>query len=168
MESSSSSPMLVLITSGDCGYCKSFKKVWPEISEAVRGMGVRIEHVMIPTMSSHVDTKVYPADLDSYRFWFPMLLLVSGTTWNRALVNRDTKLNAIMLNAVPTDNGGVRPGGTTKMDTEGITGWIQSNMSKLVSASVVPLHPAAPSGSRSLLTNKSSVCKLKVKPKRNK
>ena len=144
-----SKPVLVVITAGNCGHCRNLKQVWPDIQQAIEGTGlVRVVNIPLEMMSSPIDTNVYPSDLKTYKLWFPMFLLVSGSTWNEAMSNTQAEvpLQAKVM------SGEVRPDGRIQISSnpvyplnkENIINWIRATIPDLPSSDLKPIIPGMP------------------------
>lgn len=133
-----SSPVVVFITADNCGHCRTLKEKLPDIEAALIGLGgVRIVKVPLPSIGSQIDTSRYPAGLNNYLKWFPMILLIPGAKWDQAMSNTksNTDLSAFIMNGT-MENGSPKHGGSSySLDKSGIIAWVSSHLSSLPSSS---------------------------------
>lgn len=161
-------PVLVLITADNCGFCKQLKQQWANIKREILNLNVRVVEINLPTMSTRIDSNLYPKDLQNYQGWYPMLLLISGNIWNVAMVNKNnTKLDAQVMNGEWVDGTSLRPVQIHRNDKEGITAWISDALSKVNNATLISIHGNR-NENKTVLTpqGKGNVCRLNIKPKR--
>jgi len=116
-----SEPIIVFYKSEKCGYCTSLSKIWdkPEsnsgksIVSAIKEKypNMRFFTVQCKEMDGKFDENTIPKDLLRYGKWFPMILLIPGNLWDRAMSklgpNNDVKLfdGIQIMNALWKDNG---------------------------------------------------------------
>lgn len=129
----SSRGVLILISAKTCGHCKRlYDSYWPEITSEVKSLGgIEIVEIKLETTSSPLDTTKYPAGLNKYLRWYPMLLLVPTANYQQALRDKDTKIDGYILNGKLTDTGVadfVNAG--YSMDKAGIMKWINDTLAK--------------------------------------
>jgi hypothetical protein len=92
------------------------------VTSAIRKMVPKIRFAIVasPDLRGHFDENLFPKDLQRYSGWFPMILLIPGPIWDKAMANLGPK-NPIKL------EGGIKVfnGEITKRD--GIITLVQKN-----------------------------------------
>lgn len=91
--------ILVVITANNCGACKLFK---PKLEDARKEIEERVVlvHIALSDMNTSTIPSTYPKDLNNYRRWYPMLILINRNIWNNAMNAIDDgsiKLNGLIL-----------------------------------------------------------------------
>ncbi len=130
----SSKPILLLITATNCSACVSFKEhVWGEAKQKIESLGtVELKQIDLPSTNSQLPQSL-PADVKRYVGWFPTLILVSSSSWNRGGNSKlDAEVfNGSFVNDVITHGRGNAPYGT---NTKGVLDWLSACQQKPIFA----------------------------------
>jgi hypothetical protein len=108
-------PVVVLYKSNQCGHCTRLSTIWdnpPGKGEdscvsAMRKVypKIRFYTLTVKENNGKFDENTAPKDLFRYRFWFPMILLVPGKTWDAAMAQLGPKNNVRIQDGVQIMNG---------------------------------------------------------------
>jgi hypothetical protein len=130
-----SQPVFILLTAKGCGHCTKLYEIWPSIKSKIEGLPNKITIVEIRQegTQANINPSIYPKDLETYRKWFPMILLVNGSVWNKAMsnlgVNNDVKLNAAIMNGKMGEKGPEFKSQYGKIDPDSVAKFITETLS---------------------------------------
>lgn len=120
------SAVLVVIKADTCGHCKRLTPLLPEIFKNVKKEFPDVEIQLIEMKSmdrKDFDTKKYPQGLMKYLVWFPMILLIPTSTWEK---NGDME-KGVQIMSGKWDNNKIVPDKDNMynfMDSEQFNKWI--------------------------------------------
>lgn len=102
-----SEPVLVLYKSETCFHCTKLTSIWPSVTAAVAKEfpKMRVFVISAKDQQGKFDENVAPKDLIRYGKWFPMLLLVPGRLWDRAMSNLGPTNSVQLKEGVQVMNG---------------------------------------------------------------
>ena len=150
-----SKPVLLLVTASDCGACHGYipfweKDVFPTLNEL---KGIRIERLKMLNMGSlpsvmilsNETTVETPRDLSKFLRWYPMLIVITGETWDAALIDKNAKLRGAPFNGVFVEGEGAIPiSNKVAMNAENIMSWMKGhNIAFSIPSPPMPYSPPA-------------------------
>ncbi len=104
-------PVLILISSEDCGWCKKFAPEWEKLKQKLNGKARFV------SFRKRTIAESLPAALSEYAGWLPMIILTSAAEYNKYFTSDDRvisntgKMRATRFNAIE-EEGKVRPAST--------------------------------------------------------
>lgn len=120
---------LIIVSAKTCSHCVSFyRDTYPSLIGDLKG--VEVVEIKLENTSTPLDTSKYPASLAKYLRWFPMLILVPTANYRQAQQNRDTKIEAFIMNGRTTDTGAEFANEGYGMDKASIQRWISNTLAK--------------------------------------
>lgn len=115
MPSSNPEPTVVLYKSNQCRHCKALSNIWDKapnknedsVTAALKKIypNIRFYIVTADDNSGKFDPNTAPTDLHRYSKWFPMILLVPGPVWDKAMEKLGPKNTAKLVDGVQIMNG---------------------------------------------------------------
>ena len=117
----SKKPVFVIVTSGSCGHCKTYKeKQRVELVNRIKSEG-KVNLIEIDLPGSRVEIKPeYHPDLTRYIAFFPQFLLFTGESWD----NKSGRLEGVSINGEMINDKIELINKPTKSDTNFILNWI--------------------------------------------
>jgi len=124
--------VLAVVSSKQCRHCMDFyRDTWPELSSELKNIsGIEVVEIKLETLSSPLDTSKYPSGLSKYLKWFPMLILVPTASYQQGLLNKDAKINPVIMNGKANDSGVEYSNEGYRMDKASILRWINTSLEK--------------------------------------
>lgn len=130
-----SDPVIVFYKSLTCGPCAALSAVWnnppkaggDSVCTSFRRIypNIRIIEVACKDMNGEFDVNAYPKDLRRFAVWFPMIILIPGPSWDKAMSklgprNDVTLDGAQPMNELYDETGRMIPGNkyNTSITTE--------------------------------------------------
>ena len=98
-------PVLVVVTSDDCGHCATFKRlIWDSLkSKLLSNNNIHLIEISIPRMKTPPGPH-YPADLNRWIEWYPTILMFTPKSWNTAMTYKSHPLEGVIFNGKLVDN----------------------------------------------------------------
>lgn len=110
-----SEPVVVLYKSNACRHCIALSNIWDKppskdedsVMTAMRKVYPKIRFFIVSTKdnSGKFDENTAPKDLFRYAKWYPMILLVPGTLWDKAMSKLGPKNDVQIVEGVQVMNG---------------------------------------------------------------
>lgn len=135
--------VLVVVTSEDCGACKSFKSngIYDKLIKDAQTSGiVRVVEIVKKKMGDTIEPP-YPTQLNKIAIWYPTFLLVNGKAWNEKFSNnKNSDLPIEIFNGVLKDGNASFSENRIGMDKvlSWVTEHIDSNPKFSVSTNTIP------------------------------
>lgn len=138
-------PVFVLITANTCRHCIDFKnKHWNGVREYLDSKRIRYFDYAVPNMGERNALTVHhpkaPLHVRTKITFYPTLMLVDGTSWERAAANpnNDIPLLAEVYGAEMSPTGRYMPAGAAPITVDSVIQWIENCRNKATFASTSP------------------------------
>jgi hypothetical protein len=123
------SGVLVVIKADTCGHCQRLTPLLPDTFKAVKKEypDINIQLIEMKSMSKNdFDTKKYPQGLKEYLVWFPMILLIPTSTWEKG---GEMRKGVQIMNAKRNNSGEiVQSLNCNFMNKDSFVKWIKESM----------------------------------------
>lgn len=135
---------LVAIKAGNCGACTRFKAT--EQVSAYAAIRKEFPYVDIidfelPSMNTPPSAmSQFPVDINRYRSWYPMFIIMPFDTWNNAMINKNAHLNNVSIFNGKLTNDKLEMVASYPMNAEGLIKWIRSIVGEKNEKSIPSLY----------------------------
>jgi hypothetical protein len=129
MDVTDTRPVIVLVTAETCSHCHTFKSnVWTKLRPVLdTSRRFRVVEINLPTTDAKPGRQ-YPRDLERFLRWFPILFMVSGSSWNEASREGSmSSLDAVVFNG-RIDEGRVSHQAGASPTKENILSWLEREL----------------------------------------
>jgi hypothetical protein len=142
-----SGPMLVRIMASTCRHCGPLKENWPAIEAGVRQIIPNLRTIEIEvdgTKGPWIIDSALPSDLNKYTVWFPMIILINGNLWDKAMAGHKRGETVPLREGVLINNGAWIDGVVRYVNSKHLTGDVLGWVRSLSSAQLEALNGPAP------------------------
>lgn len=119
--------VVVLMKAGDCGHCKIFMNVWPQICAAMKRVESSLQFVLVPlpTMRSPIPPN-FPSCLKDTCPWFPFIMMIDGKEWQEAMNKKRQSFNKMAFFNATKEGSEFKPSDDFPRTEEGFSNWAKN------------------------------------------